>query len=81
MKELVIIILGFVSLSCQNSKSGLTNEEFEAKIEAVEKSNMADKKLADGWYETKSVENAFRRIYKKTASQYFHQSKTHNSTG
>lgn len=70
MKKLVIIILGFHVLACQSSKPGLTREEFESKIQHVEKSNRASKTLADGWYQTASFENDFMRT-DKTAKRYF----------
>jgi len=71
MRKLIIIILGLELLSCQSSKPGLTKEEFESKIQVIEKSNIADKRLADGWYQTISTENDFKRIDKKTSNQYF----------
>jgi len=71
MKNLTIIVLGVVLLTCQSSISGLTRDEFETKIDSVEKANLAGNKLDDGWYETTTNENDFMRIDKLTQNQYF----------
>ena len=71
MKTLLITILGLLVISCQSSKTGLTKEEFESKINSIEKSNLDKKNLANGWYETTRTENDFKRVDKKTSTNYF----------
>ena len=49
----------------------MTKEDFESKIESIKNLNIANKKLADGWYETSKSENEFKRIDKITSIIYF----------
>lgn len=71
MKTLLITILGFLVISCQTSRTGLTKEEFDTMINSIEKSNLDNKNLANGWYETARTENDFKRVEKKTSTNYF----------
>ena len=65
MKTLLITILGFLVISCQTSRTGLTKEEFDTMINSIEKSNLDNKNLANGWYETARTENDFKRVEKR----------------
>ncbi|MET2985323.1 SecDF P1 head subdomain-containing protein [Aureibaculum conchae] len=71
MKKLILILIGLNLTFCQNTKTGMTKEEFETKIEIIEKENIANKRLANGWYTTLSKENEFKRLYNKTSDEYF----------
>lgn len=71
MRNILFVLVGLSLWSCGNTKPGMTKEEFETKIQATEEANIADNRLANGWYATLVDENKFERINKETEDHYF----------